>query len=111
MLDQNDGLSFLFQKNVHKVARRNTKGREIFAPLCVASWMFLSIRRHELALDLLFADLIAQAMIVSRADEAGKKRVWLQGLRFQFGVRLSAQEPGVVGELDHLDEFPIGRFT
>src|SRR5262249_13456293 len=66
-----------------------------------------SIRRHDLALYLLFADLVAQAMIVSRAYEAGKKRVRRQGLRFQFGVRLGAQEPGVVGKLDHLDEFSV----
>src|SRR5262245_40771606 len=70
-----------------------------------------SIRRHDLALHMFFADLVAQSMIVSRADEAGKKRVRRQGLRFQFGVRLSAQEPGMVGELDHLDEFPVGRFA
>jgi hypothetical protein len=76
--------------------------------------MVLSIRGYDLGPNLLFAvliDLIAQAMIVSRADEAGKKRVWRQGLGFQFGVRLSAEEPGVVGKLDHLDEFPVGRFA
>jgi len=55
--------------------------------------------------------IIAQAMIVSRADEAGKKRMGRQGLRFQFGVRLGAQEPRVVGKLDHFDEFSVGRFT
>src|SRR5262249_44999544 len=70
-----------------------------------------SICGHDLGLYLLFADLVAQAMIVSRAYEAGKKRVRRQGLRFQFGVRLGAQEPGVVGKLDHLDEFSVGRFA
>src|SRR5262245_66390928 len=72
---------------------------------------YRSIRRHDLALHLLFADLVAQAMIVSRADEAGKKRVGRQWLRFQFGVGLSAQEPGVVSKLDHLDEFSVRRIT
>src|SRR5215475_12564492 len=70
-----------------------------------------SVRGHDLALYLLFADMVAQTMIVSRAYEAGKKRVRRKGLRFQFGVRLSAQEPGVIGKLDHLDEFAVGRFT
>src|SRR5215813_4822501 len=70
-----------------------------------------SIRIHDLALQMLITDLVPQAMIVSRANEAGKKRVRGQRLRFQFGMRLCAQKPRVVGKLDHLDKFSVGRFS
>jgi hypothetical protein len=38
------------------------------------------IRRYDIAFNLLFASLVAQAMIVSGANEAGEKRVWRQRL-------------------------------
>src|SRR5262245_20485505 len=50
-------------------------------------------------------------MIVSRSNEAGKKGMGRQRLRFQFRVRLRAKEPGMVGELYHLDELSVGRFS
>src|SRR5260221_13538096 len=51
-----------------------------------------------------------QAGLVERgADERREERVRLERLRFQLGMELYADEPGVAGELDDLGQFAIGR--
>src|SRR6185437_6954727 len=51
-----------------------------------------------------------QASLIERgADERGEERVRLEGLRFQLGVELHADEPGVTGDLDDLGQFAVGR--
>src|SRR3989449_4436582 len=49
------------------------------------------------------------AVLASRADEAGEQRVRPRGPRLELGVELAADEPGVVGELDHFHERAVGR--
>src|SRR3989475_5750191 len=49
------------------------------------------------------------AVLASRADEAGEQRVRPRGARLELGVELAADEPGVVGELDHFHERAVGR--
>ncbi len=40
-------------------------------------------------------------------DEGGKQGMWLKGARFEFGMKLHPDKPGVVGTLDNLGQFPI----
>src|SRR5689334_6047755 len=42
-----------------------------------------------------------------RTDKAGEQRVRTHRPRLELGMELAADEPGVVGELDHLDERAI----
>src|SRR5579875_433776 len=44
-----------------------------------------------------------------RLDEPGEERVRREGLRFQLGMVLHADEPGVVGILDRLGQHAVGR--
>src|SRR5258708_7569630 len=54
--------------------------------------------------------LNAPPVFESRADESLEKRMRLQGLRLELGVKLAAQEPWVVGDLADLDVRLVGRF-
>ena len=49
------------------------------------------------------------ALLDRRADEACKQRVRLERARFQFGMILDADEPGMVRALDDLGKQPVGR--
>src|SRR5690242_1143762 len=42
-------------------------------------------------------------------DESREKRMWPRGARLELGVELAADEPGVVLELNDLDELPVRR--
>src|SRR5574341_313961 len=42
------------------------------------------------------------------ANEPGEQRVWTHGPRLQLGVELAPDEPGMVGQFDHLDERAVG---
>jgi hypothetical protein len=42
-------------------------------------------------------------------DEAGEQRVRLERARFQLGVELHADEPGMVGDFDDLRQHAVGR--
>src|SRR2546430_8513397 len=44
------------------------------------------------------------AVLASRADEPGEQRVRPRGPRLELGVELAADEPGVVGGVDHLHQ-------
>src|SRR6058998_560570 len=48
-------------------------------------------------------------LLASRAHEAGEQGVRARGAGLELGVELAADEPGVIGKLDHLDERPVGR--
>jgi hypothetical protein len=44
-----------------------------------------------------------------RGDVGDEQRVGLGGAALVLGVELAAEEPGVVGELDDLDELAVRR--
>ena len=48
-------------------------------------------------------------MLMNCADEVAEQGVWAERLRPEFGVKLYSDEPGMIGELNHLDKFPVGR--
>src|SRR5919201_384944 len=50
-------------------------------------------------------------LLARRAYEPGEQRVRPRGTRLELGVELAADEPGVIGQLDHLHQRPIGRET
>src|SRR5216684_1246723 len=51
-----------------------------------------------------------QAGLVERgADERGEERVRLERFRFELGMELHADEPGMAGKLDDLGQLAIGR--
>ena len=47
-------------------------------------------------------------VIERRADEGGEKRMRLERLGFEFGVKLATEEPGVIGCLDNFDVVFVG---
>src|SRR5216110_561903 len=49
------------------------------------------------------------ALVARRAHEPGEQGMWPGGSRLQLGVELAADEPGVIGQLDHLDQLAVGR--
>src|SRR5213594_1653814 len=49
------------------------------------------------------------ALLARRAHEPGEQGVRPGGSGLELGVELAADEPGVVGKLDHLDERAVGR--
>src|SRR2546422_22175 len=49
------------------------------------------------------------ATVERRTDEAREQRVWAHGPRLELGVELAADEPRMIGQLDHLDQRAIGR--
>src|SRR4051812_43752787 len=49
------------------------------------------------------------SLLDRRGDEGCKKRVWLEGLRFELGVELAAEEPGMVLELANFHIHPVRR--
>src|SRR6266536_941206 len=49
------------------------------------------------------------ALLHRRLDEGGKQRVRRKWPRFELGVELHADEPGVVFVFDHLGQEPVGR--
>src|SRR2546422_5370471 len=51
----------------------------------------------------------AGAALQGRLDEALEERVALHRPRLELGVELAGDEPGMVAELDHLDQRPVGR--
>jgi len=42
------------------------------------------------------------------ADKRPEQRMRLQGLRFELGMELAAQEPGMIGQLADFDVDPVG---
>ena len=44
-----------------------------------------------------------------RRDKLAKQRVRLAGAALELGVGLGGYEPGVFGQLDHLDQAAVGR--
>ena len=53
--------------------------------------------------------LAGKAVSVAGGDEFAKERVGLEGLGFEFGVELAAQEVGVAGNLHDFDVGLVGR--
>src|SRR5204863_6496791 len=51
----------------------------------------------------------AGAALEGRLDEALEERVALHRPRLELGVELAGDEPGMVAELDHLDQRAVGR--
>src|SRR5580704_4109961 len=49
------------------------------------------------------------AILKAGAHERGKKRMRSERLRFEFRMKLAANEPGVIGHFDNLDIHVIGR--
>src|SRR6266540_2294668 len=49
------------------------------------------------------------ALLARRAHETGEQGVWPGGSGLELGVELAADEPGVIGQLDHLDQRAVGR--
>src|SRR3989442_13967940 len=43
------------------------------------------------------------------AHEPGEQGMWPGGPGLELGVELTADEPGVIGQLDHLDQGAVGR--
>src|SRR5881397_3172895 len=48
-------------------------------------------------------------LLARRAHEPGEQGVWSGGSGLELGVELAADEPGVIGKLDHLDQRAVGR--
>src|SRR5260370_21356449 len=48
-------------------------------------------------------------LLARSAYEPGEQGVRPGGSRLQLGVELAADEPGVIGQLDHLDQRAVGR--
>ena len=48
-------------------------------------------------------------VFVARGDELAEERMRLEGLGFEFGMELAAEEVGVAGNLDDLDVGRVGR--
>src|SRR5262249_48944092 len=56
------------------------------------------------------ANRLHQSRLLDRsADEGGEERVWRKRPRFQLGMELHADEPGMVRHLDDLREEPVGQ--
>src|SRR5437762_5318575 len=51
------------------------------------------------------------ALLARRAHEPGEQGMWPGGSRLQLGVELAADEPGVIGQLDHREQRAVGRET
>src|SRR2546422_2426372 len=49
------------------------------------------------------------ALLARRAHEPCEQGMWPGGSRLELGVELAADEPGVIGQLDHLDQRAVGR--
>src|SRR5512140_988121 len=49
------------------------------------------------------------AALIGRADERAEERMRLQRLGFELGVKLAAEEPGMVRDLANLDVDAVGR--
>src|ERR1700746_1859297 len=47
-------------------------------------------------------------MLPGSSDKCGKQRMRRKRLRFELGMKLAAEEPGMVGRLDDLDVGAIG---
>src|SRR5579875_127482 len=54
-------------------------------------------------------ELNQPALLYRRLDERGEQRMRIEGLGFELGVELDADEPGMVGELDDLGQLAVGR--
>src|SRR5262249_16941873 len=48
-------------------------------------------------------------VVVAGLDEPGEQRMRPQRLRLELGVELNGNEPGMVRQLDHLDELAVER--
>ena len=48
------------------------------------------------------------AGLVACGDELAEERVWLEGLRFELGMELAAEEVGVAGDFYDLDVGGVG---
>ena len=54
--------------------------------------------------------LLDEARLVERgADERSEERVRFEGLRFELGMELHADEPRVILKLDYFRQLPVGR--
>src|SRR5881296_3827875 len=49
------------------------------------------------------------ALLARRAHEPCEQGMWPGGSRLELGVELATDEPGVIGQLDHLDQGAVGR--
>lgn len=52
--------------------------------------------------------LVGLAMGEGGPHEGFEQRVRKKGLRFELGVELYADKPGVIGHFDHLHQVPVG---
>jgi len=50
-------------------------------------------------------------MLGGRADERGEQRMRGERLRFEFGVKLAAEEPRMIGGLDDFNVNAVGRLA
>src|SRR2546423_6221457 len=48
-------------------------------------------------------------VLTRRAHEPCEQGVWPGGSGLELGVELAADEPGVIGQLDHFDQRAVGR--
>jgi len=48
-------------------------------------------------------------MVQGGPDKGPEERVRISGAGLEFGMKLTAHEPGMIGQFDHLHQLPIGR--
>ncbi len=48
-------------------------------------------------------------MCLHGPHETDKQRLWTRGARFEFGMELTAQHPGVVAQLGNFHQAAVGR--
>src|SRR5258708_37256288 len=65
------------------------------------------VRRHKLSLLALFLFLQPH----TRANEVAEERMWTSGAALEFGMELRGNKPGVVRQLNNLDQAIISRAT
>src|SRR6266446_9941339 len=56
-----------------------------------------------------FVAYVQFLVIEGSAHESGEQRMWAHRTGLQLGMKLAADEPRVIGQLDHLDERAIRR--
>src|SRR5215469_12274001 len=64
------------------------------------------------ALNSIIANPSNQARLIERsAHEGGKQRMRLEGFGFELGVKLHADEPGVIGNFDDFRQHAVRRYA
>src|SRR5438045_1328271 len=81
------------------------------SPIATPPPRSIRIRKNGRALLRGLAREAALVLLPGGADERAEQRVRLQGLRFELGMELAAEVPGMIRNLADLDVGSVGRLA